>query len=182
MLHQFTWQQFLIAALVFVLVWYLVIFLLYYRGKITSLFAGRKAQQTDKIRREWEEELEDEDPENEDDDLIGRKQLPEGVSEVEIQMLGFAPKAKKADAEPDADDYRDMELGIVPDVLEELKSIFHILETQDGNKEDFISLFALIKAKYPKIRNTPNQEAINDYIRENLPFSISEKDLDLLWI
>jgi hypothetical protein len=39
----------------------------------------------------------------------------------------------------------------------------------------------LVSAKHPKIRNTPNQQALNDYIRENLPFDISDEELDNLW-
>lgn len=202
MLHQFTWQQFLLAALIFTACWYAVIFLLYYRDKITGLFNGGKAKQPEKIKREWEEELEDDDPQDEEQSLVGRQQLPEGVSEVEMHMLGFAPKVKseilakqgetaevqangepqESEAEPDADEYRDTEIGLVPDVLEELKNIFHMLETQDGTKEDFISLFSFVSSKYPKIKGTPNQQALNDHIRENLPFDISDEELDQLWV
>jgi len=179
MLHFFTWQQFLIAALIFTIGWYVVIFFLFFKGKISNALPGRsKSKQPERLKREWEEDLED-DPD--DESLIGKQSLPDGVSEVEMHMLGFAPKVQK-DAEHDKDEYRDMELGIVPDVLEELKTIFHILEKENGKAEDFISLFSLVKAKYPKIRNTPNEEAINEYIRENLPFEISDEDLDSLWV
>lgn len=176
MLHQFTWQQFLIATLIFTLAWYIVIILLFYRGKITDLLSGRsELAQPERLKRDWEEEMEDDYPE--DDELIGKQALPDGVSEVEMHMIGFVPKVAN-----DSDEYRDMELGIVPDVLEELKTIFHILEKENGKVDDFISLFSLIKAKYPQIKNTPNEAAINDYIRENLPFEISAAELDSLWV
>lgn len=175
MLHQFTWQQFLIATLIFTLAWYIVVILLFYHRKITDLLSGKSGlAQTERLKRDWEEELEGDYLE--DDDLIGKQALPDGISEVEMHMLGFAPKVHVED------EYRDMQLGIIPDVLEELKTIFHILEKEDGKASDFISLFGLVKAKYPQIRNTPNEEAINEYIRENLPFEISAEELDSLWV
>jgi hypothetical protein len=174
MLHQFTWQQFLIATLIFTLAWYVVVILLFYRHKIAAILSGKSAlYQPERLQRDWEEELEDYP---EDEELIGKQALPDGVSEVEMHMLGFAPKVH------DENEYRDTQLGIVPDVLEELKTIFHILENENGKVEDFISLFSLVKAKYPRVRNTPNEAAINEYIRENLPFEISGEELDSLWV
>ena len=173
-LHFFTWQQFLVAAVIFTVAWYTVIFFLFFRGKLTAKLHG-KTKQPEKLRREWDEELED-DP-DEEDDLIGKQALPEGISEVDAHLLGFAPKVR----EHDDDDSRETQLGIVPDVLEELKTIFHIFETEGGTADDFISLFGLVKAKYPRIAGTPNESAINEYIRENLPFDISDDQLTNLW-
>ncbi|MHB1178812.1 MAG: hypothetical protein ACYCZO_10835 [Daejeonella sp.] len=175
MLHQFTWQQFLIAALILTLVWYIAIILLYYRTKILDLFSKKsKHKQPEKLKREWEEELEEDD----NDDLIGRQAVPEGVSEVEMHMFGFAPIIKK-ETNPEHD--KDTQLGLVPDVLEELKGIFRILEKENGSKEDFISLFKLVSSKYPKVKGTSNQQALNEHIRENLPFHISDEELANLW-
>ncbi|MEJ7558126.1 MAG: hypothetical protein WKF66_07425 [Pedobacter sp.] len=173
MLHQFTWLQFLIAALIFVLIWYLAIILLFYRDKIAELFSGKsKSQQPEKLRREWEEDFEYDEPEN-DDDLMGRKVFPDGESEVSMHMLGFVPKVNP--------DEKLAQLGVIPDVMEELKSIFHILEKENGTKEDFISLFALVSSKYPNLSNTSNLENLNNFIRENLPFELTEEELKKLW-
>lgn len=173
MLQAFTWQQFLVAALILSLIWYIGVVLLYYRRDISGYFSRENKQEPpERLQREWEEELE-EDPEEEN--LMGSSKEPEGVSSAEMDTLRFAPK----DDDPDAD--RDMQLGVVPDVLEELKSIFHILEKEQGTKEDFISLFALVSSKYPKIKGTPNQRAINEYIREKVLFPISDEELDQLW-
>ncbi|MGH7238097.1 MAG: hypothetical protein ACREGF_06185, partial [Candidatus Saccharimonadales bacterium] len=96
-----------------------------------------------------------------------------------MSMFGFAPVI--ADFNDNGDDDRERQQSIVPDVLEELKSIFHILETKQGTKEDFISLFALISSKYPNIRGRSNQQALNEYIRDNVLFPISDEELDSLW-
>ena len=175
MLHFFTWQQFLIAALIFTIGWYVVAFFLFFKGKVSGLFfGGSKPKQPEKLKREWDKELEDE--QEDEESLVGKQALPDGVSEVEAHMLGFAPVVH-----PDEDAYRDMQLGIVPDVLEELKTIFHILENEGGNAEDFVALFGIVKAKYPGIAGTPNEAAINEYIRENAPFPIPAEELANLW-
>jgi len=174
-LHYFTWQQFLVAAVIFTVAWYAVVFFLFFKGRISGLLPGNsKLKQPEKLKREWEEEPEDEP--GDDESLIGKQALPDGVSEVEMHLLGFAPKVY-----PDEDAYRDILSGIVPDVLEELKTIFHILEKEHGTAEDFTSLFGLVKAKYHGIAGTANEAAINAYIRGNLPFDISDDQLANLW-
>ncbi len=173
MLAQFTWQQFLVAAMILSLVWYLGVVLLYYRRDVFSYFSRRyKKEPPERLHREWEEELEDEP---EDESLMGSVREPEGLSSVQMDALRFSPK------EEDPDASRDRQIGTVPDVLEELKSIFAVLQKEGGTKEDFISLLALVGAKYPGIKDTPSQRALNDYIRQNVLFPISDEELDELW-
>jgi hypothetical protein len=174
MLHQFTWQQFLIATLIFTMVWYAVVILLFYRDKIADVLSGRSGVvQHDRLKRVWEEDLEDDFPG--DEELMGNHALPDGLSEVEMHMVAFVPKTI------DKDDDLKIQLGIIPDFLEELKTIFHVLENENGNAEDFISMFSLVKSQHPNIRNTTNQDAINNLIRENLPFVLSEEEINRLW-
>jgi hypothetical protein len=185
MLHYFTWQQFSIAALILSFSWYASVILLFYRKELHNFLSGKPASTgaAEPLAHVWDEDFEDEPLAEQEENLLGKPVLPEGMSRLAMSQFGFAPAVTAITTEEAAgDDDRDTRLGIVPDVLEELKSIFHILESEDGNKADFISLFGLVSAKYPKIRNTPNQQAINDYIRENLPFDISDEELDNIWI
>ena len=177
MLHQFTWQQFLVAALIFLLIWYLAVFIYCRRKKSGNFSDFIGANHPEKLRREWEADFDD-DSES-DDDLIGRPVLPEGVSEVSMHMLGFAPKV---DAYRESEDERYIQLGVMPDVIEELKGIFNILERENGSKEDFISLFALTKSKYPQLANSENLKSLNQYLTENLPFELTDEDFKRLWV
>jgi hypothetical protein len=172
----FTWQQFLVAALILSSIWYLVVLPLLYRRPLKD-WLERQGEKpvVEPLRREWDEELED-DPADAKDELIGKPKLPEGVSRLTMDMFGFAP-----DVSEEEDDSRAVQQGLVPDVIEELKSIFHVLEKEQGNKDDFISLFSLVKAKYAGIAGTPSQRALNDYIRENALFPISDEELNHLW-
>jgi hypothetical protein len=153
--HQFTWQQFLIAALVLTVAWYVTIGLIYFRKELSGF------KSPEKLKKDWEEELQDED------DLMGEAAGVPGMDTLEMSEISFMPK--------------EQQLGIIPDILEEFKSTLYILETDNCSKADFISLFGLVSAKYPQIKGTANEEAINDYIRENLPFEITEEELEDLW-
>jgi len=177
MLKHFTWQQFLVAALVLSSIWYTVVILLFYRQRIQDYLNGKKdSGLPEPLGHAWDEEFEDESLGGEDD-LMGKSALPEGMSKLSMAQFGFAPSME----EESLDTGRERQQSVVPDVLEELKSIFHILETQQGTKQDFISLFGLVSAKYPNIKGTSNQHALNDYIRENVLFPISDEELDNLW-
>ena len=154
--------------------WYLVALPLLYRKQFKDWLDRKSRKPTiEPLRREWDEEMEDE-PEA-GDELIGKSKLPEGVSKLGMNMFGFAP-----DISEEVDSL-ELQQGLVPDVIEELKSIFHILEKEQGTKEHFISLFALVKAKYSAIRDTPSERALNEFIRENALFPISDEELTNLW-
>lgn len=184
MLQHFSWQQFLVAAVILTLAWYAGVILLFYRKEITDLLNGKQRPVTDPepLPHVWDDEYE-EVPSSEEESLMGKSALPEGMTRLSMAQFGFAPIVKEPLNEAmETGEEKDTQLGLVPDVLEELKSIFHILHTENGNKEDFISIFKMVNSKYPKIRNTPNQQALNDYIRGNLPFEITEEELEKLWI
>jgi hypothetical protein len=178
MLKHFTWQQFLVAALVLSIIWYTVVILLFYRQRVHDYLNGnsKDSKTPEPLGHAWDEEFEEE-PLSDDDDLMGRSALPEGMSNLSMAQFGFAPRV----SDEDLDENRERQQSVVPDVLEELKSIFHVLETQQGTKQDFISLFELVSAKYANIKGTANQPALNDYIRENVPFPMSDEELDNLW-
>ncbi|MDB4926582.1 hypothetical protein [Mucilaginibacter sp.] len=194
-LQHFTWQQFLIAATILTAIWYVAIILIFYKLQIQDLLNGRRQADLppEPLSHAWDEEFEGE-PLGNDDDLMGKPALPEGMTRLSMAQFGFAPRLSEPAVEQEVkenweedfesentNDNRKRQQSVVPDVLEELKSIFHILETQQGTKHDFISLFALVSAKYPKIKGTANQQALNEYIRENVLFPISDKELSNLW-
>jgi hypothetical protein len=196
--QHFTWQQFLIAATILTAVWYVAIILIFYRAQIQDLLNGKRQPDyaPDPLNHAWDEEFE-EVPAEEADDLMGKPALPEGMSKVSMSMFGFAPAVSENEAqkaggknwkteddlkhEITSDERRERQQSVIPDVIEELKSIFHIVETEQGTKEDFISLFGLISSKYAGIKGTSNQQALNDYIKENLSFIMTNEELDSLW-
>lgn len=172
----FTWQQFLIAALILSSVWYLIVLLLLYRKQLKG-WLDKNARKSDiePLRRDWDEELKEEPEIDEEDVLIGKPKMPEGMSRMSMDMFGFAPEIDEIEGS------RKRQQSMVPDAIEELRNIFHILEKEQGTKDDFISLFALVKSKYAAIRDTPSGHALNDYIRENALFAISDEELTNLW-
>lgn len=200
LLQHFTWQQFLVAATILTAVWYVAVILIFYRKKLQDLLNGKRQPNApvERLRHSWEDEFEDE-PEPEADDLIGESVLPEGMSKVSMSMFGFAPHVEPENgAENFAaeigqhftevpkdlckdEDSREKQQKLVPDAIEELKTIFRILERDKGGKEHFISLFGLVKNKYAELRDTPSARALNEFIRENVLFPISDEELTNLW-
>ena len=168
MLQHFTWPQFLVSALILTLLWYITIVLLYYRKDLKRLLAGKEFnQQNEPLPHAWQDEV-DEIP---TDDLMGKPAKPEGLETVSMNGFGFGR----------GNDSKSAQLGLVPDVMEELKTIFNILQKEDGNKSDFFSLLALTKAKHPKIGSDPNIQHINAFVRENAPFMLTNEELENMW-
>jgi len=186
MLQHFTWQQFLVAALILTLIWYAGVIQLFYQAAITAFLSGKRssAAPPEPLQHVWDDDYETHVEAEEN--LMGKSALPDGVTKLSMAQFNFAPtmeaRENEQEEEDKADENNEEQLGLVPDVLEELKSIFHILHTGNGNKEDFISLFKMVSSKYTKIRDTQDQQALNEYIRENLPFEIADEELDNLWI
>lgn len=163
-----TWHQFLVAALVLTLIWYAGVILIFYRKELMAFLSRQKSPKAKRepLPHRWDEDTLTEEAEN---DLLGKPALPEGMSISTMDEISFAENQKES------------QLGEIPDVLEELKSVFSILAKEDGNKSDFFSLMKLVKAKYPRIGFHPNIDSINAYIREHAPFLLTEEELDNLW-
>jgi len=167
LLHHFTWQQFGIAAIILTLIWYAIVLLLYFRSDLKALFS-RPAQEP--LPHRWENGEED----WEDSLLAGDALEDEGVSVLASDGFSFAGGRKSQQGEDEL-------LGLVPDALEEIKSIIYTVETQEGDKSDFISLFKMVSAKYERLKTGPHLAAINDWIRDNVPFRFSNEELTALW-
>ncbi|RNL55572.1 hypothetical protein [Pedobacter jejuensis] len=171
MLHQITWQQYTVVVVAFLLVWYAVVWLKYFKKPADGFLQPPEPLE--------HRDFEDDEP----DDLLGRSAEEYGVSTVDSDELHFGPDAEE-DLEPEtsfADETVELQ-GLVPDVLEEIKTIIQTVESGDGTKEDFISLFKLVSTKYPQMAESRHLDAINDWIIENVPFELTEEELHQLWI
>jgi len=179
MLHQLTWQQFLIAALILTLIWYGALALLFYRRQIREVWRGKEkvARPFAPVSKASMTEPEDE-PGLEAEELMGKPAMPEGMSRVSMNLFGFAPLME----EEGLADGKQRQRGLIPDVMQELKNIFHVLELERGTKADFIALFGLVSGKYPQIRGTPDEALLNEYIRDHVLFPISDGELEELWV
>ena len=72
MLKHFTWQQFLVAALVLSIIWYTVIILLFYRHRVQDYLSGKSKDSNppEPLGHAWDENFEDE-PLDDENDLMG---------------------------------------------------------------------------------------------------------------
>lgn len=171
MLQQFTWQQFLVATLVLTIVWYIGVILIYYPKQLKSLLNGKSTpDEVDRpLDHKWDKSV-DVLSDNDEPELMGKSKLPEGMSKVSIDEVSFV-----------SDDEKEERLGVVSDVLEEIKIIFGILAKEDGNKHDFLNLISAIRENYPGIASNPNLHRINEFIIDHASFHITSKELDDIW-
>lgn len=90
MLQQFTWQQFLVATLVLTLVWYVGVILLFYRKELNAFLSGKRQerQPPEPLPHHWEKDF-DQAEEEIEEALLGKPQLPEGMTTVSMGGFGF---------------------------------------------------------------------------------------------
>ena len=105
--------------------------------------------------------------------LIGGQAEEHGVSVVEADDFSFVPRSVSgSEVDP---------LGELADVQQEIKSICRILEKEDGSKEDFFSLFAMVRDKYPKVFSSKLLGQLGEFIQDHAPLALSEEELESLW-
>ncbi len=170
MLHQITWQQYLLFAAILTLLYYAIIWLVYFWGQFPNFFSGKEKAGAADDSPNWRNEAEYED-------LLGGSAEDEGVSTIESEQVHFSPKTVPAAASLKPDDDEELH-GTIPDVLEDIKVIIR----QSDTKSEFIKSFPSIPVKYPQIADSRHLEAINDFIAEQVPFEISEEELYQLWL
>jgi hypothetical protein len=177
MLHQVSWEQFWVAGFIFCLAWYAGLAVLYYRQGLRKVWKGKDRfsdrEKPEPLKHAWEDEYPAGDVE-EADDLMGKTVEPAGLTRVSMTDLCFAPRVARSE------DQEDM-LGLIPDVLEEIRVVIKTVEDNQGDKGDFIGLFKLVSGKYPKVKQSGNLPYVLDWIAEHVPFELSEEELEGLW-
>lgn len=189
-LQEFTWQQFLVAAMVLSALWVLGVWLVYWRPLSAG---GRKAG--DALPHGWEDEVDElngisafDAPGALDDGLMGKPALEHGVSVLDADEFSFAPLEERGEREEPYDRGERKKLGVeallgeLADAQEEIKGICRIMERENGSKEDFFAMFGLIKDKYPRLADSEMLAELNDFISEQVPFYLSDQELDSLWV
>ena len=186
MLQQFSWGAFLIAAIVLNLVWYFFVGLVFYRAEVMA-FLGRgdgdaggvgaggvgragKLQALGEVKDGYDGAIEREV----DAALMGSSRLPEGVEVKGSAEVRFAASASGEDSRYD-------QVGLVADVVEELKELFAALEQKHGDKRDFFVMLARVKEDYGPLGGHPSVGALTGFVVERAPFHLSPDEVDNLW-
>ncbi|HVW98707.1 MAG TPA: hypothetical protein VHA56_22255 [Mucilaginibacter sp.] len=151
----FSWQDFLLAATVFSLLWYAGVWLLFYRNK--------KRMPVTPLPHPWQDEVDELG-----DGLMGRSAPEPGTSVLEAEEFGFGPVSGE------------QQLGVLPDLQEDIKAACRELESKLGKKEDFLEAFRGIRSRYAVPEGV--QDSLNEFIREHVPFFLSDEELDGLWL
>lgn len=174
MLQGFSTLQFMVVLLALVLVWYGGVLLFFYlKRKQRQLDVGNAAKQAGRVASRGQQNT---GPAGAgiplSDDLMGKAKLPEGMSSVGMEEIGFVDLEGR-----DVEDQQ----GLVPDLLEEIKNVFLLLAKEDGSKRDFLELMKAVKESYPGMASHPRIRQINEFIAEHAAFHLSVEEMENLW-
>ncbi|TKC04333.1 hypothetical protein [Pedobacter frigoris] len=161
--------------------WYCFVILVFYRKEVLGLLGSGVSEP---LPHRWEKGVESLEANagfgegldvglDGSDSLMGRPAMPEGMAIVGMGQLSFAGTS--------GSDGRYDQVGMVADVVQELKLIFARLESEAGSKLDFFRLLEKVKEDYGKIGAHPSVGAINEFIAAHVPFHLSADELENLW-
>ena len=181
MLQQFSWGQFLLASFVLSFLWYCFVILVFYRKEALELLGHggsgslphRWEKGVDNLQGTGDDGVSSANDDLVKDSLMGASAMPEGMKVVGMGQLSFAVGAGPED--------RYDQVGMVADVIQELKGIFARLESQGGSKDDFFGMLEKVKEDYGRIGAHPSIGAINEFIVSHVPFHLSAEELENLW-
>jgi hypothetical protein len=176
MLQQFSWKTFLIYSAVLTALWYIGLLFTVYRREALAIILGSGLPPSAIAKPEAD--VAQSGTTGMETEIMGSSRMPEGLEVVSMGALSFSAPEDQA---LDAAGAKSEQLGLIPDVLQELREIFGILAKEDGTKQDFFSLAAMISEKYGRIGSNPNIGKINEFIRDHAPFSVNMAELENLW-
>jgi hypothetical protein len=175
MLHHFSWQQFLIAASVLTLAWYgFVLMVIYSKG----VFARKVGTPVARAAAVYRGDAAAGQPAAGEAaaaaELMGKPAEREGCSRVGSDEFGFAGPASALEAETGFSE--DDLLGLIPDVMEELKTVMHRMEETGGTRAEMLDGLRGVIAGHPSVHR--HREAISEWIAD---LSVYELELEELW-
>lgn len=162
MLRSFSAEGMLLSAVVLVLLIGLLVWLVCRKG------CGQVSRAAPPLGHRWRDKVDELDA----DGVLGKPVLEDGVSVVEAADFSFADEREVSKSE---------KLGLVADVRQEIVVAIEVLAKNDGNKEDFFSMMAMVRAKYPKISGHAATAELSRFIRDHVPFHFSADELENLW-
>ncbi|WP_460677825.1 hypothetical protein [Mucilaginibacter koreensis] len=167
MLHQITWQQYLLLMTVALLIYYLIIWFRYYRKDPSRAAARSPAPQPTPASEQ--------EPGN-NDGLLGRPADDYGASTVDSEELIFGPGEEELEAFPDDEDPDDEEeadrqaaevtppvqvsrtdndellQGDMADLLEDIKLVFYFIKKhKPADRAGLVSRMAKKVELYPRV-------------------------------
>ena len=181
MLQQFSWGQFLIATALLCFLWYVFVLLVFYRAEVMAFLGGGEGGgsitngSSLRIARPSSKAFKTEDQHIElevDAALMGTSRLPDGLEVKSSSEVGFSASGS---------DGKYGQVGLIADVVQELKLVFLELEKKAGDKMDFFRLLERVKEEYGPLGAHPSVGALTGFIIDRAPFHLTEDEVDNLW-
>ncbi len=174
MLQAFTWQQFLIAAVVFSLVWLVIVLMVFYRKELGAFLSGGSKPRVEPLTHAWQGDFDNIAEEG----VMGKPALSDGVSILDQDDFSFKQGVVKPGNDVPATD----EL-LQSDVFDLMERIKPVLEDAELDKDALIDLVNGQVRDYPKLMQSPLLESVYERVCHQvnesavLEFELSAEEL-----
>ncbi|MCD9015223.1 hypothetical protein [Parachryseolinea silvisoli] len=194
MLNSITWQTFALILLALMAGYYLISVIVFYRGDLVALVKGRLSLPSGKSKLSQTNSLAVVSSTPSLPALMGdiqievaREEVPESIDSEDLLFETdenelpetFLPLLQKASPSDN------LLIGSVADLLQELKTLFKMLQEYNSSKEEGCSLVQSLLTKYPHLAESSFKDSITEYIcdvsRKDLSFELQYQDVTALW-
>lgn len=181
----FAWRDFLLAMGMMVLLWYLGVGLVCYRPEIKKMLGlgigslpadrgggdGKAGFAKSGLGAGDSGDVPGPFAGVDDSGLMGKRKLPEGMELLSASEVGFGDEGGD----------KVHKLGMVSDVVQEIREVLALLQEKGGGKKEFLFLLAEVADRYPGIAGFPSLASINAFVLEHAPFELTVAELMEVW-
>lgn len=194
MLSSISWEKFLTVVAILVAGYYLVTIIIFYRRELAHLIkngVSLGASRNDDGEGTGSNTAKAQPATSSMMGAAGRKgdrSMPHTSTETS-DNLAYAPSDELPDtiseAGTDDDGVEEIPVGIISDLLEELKAICGAITDSVATKEEASALFEALLSRYRELKDTPYRRSISDHIysitREPFLVNFSREEIEGFW-
>lgn len=195
MLHTITWQTFVLILLAMLAVYYILSVAVFFRK---DALAWIKSRSNGAAPSRTPTEVSDTNIVSEPatTSMMGAiQELPMAEDEVEYETVAadeiefiadeneipetFFPLIQKASPTDN------LLIGSVADLLQEIKTLFKMLQEYNSSREEGCNLLQSLLTKYPHLAESTFKDSITEYVcdlsRNGIPFELQYQEVNTLW-
>ena len=180
MFEIFSWNDYLFGLLIAAVGYYIFVAIIFYRKEVLnpSLFVKKDNNVERSIKST-----------NNQPDLLGKTRSDSFPASKHIslddpnQLVIAEAEPKSIYPETSADEV--LLIGSVADLLQEAKTLIHVIAENESEKEQALSMIQSLISRYNHLSETKFKSAINlfilDLIKADLSIDMNPADIDQLW-
>ncbi len=194
MLSSISWQEFIITICCVAAAYYVVAIIVFYRKEIAQLLKQGSLSVTSRNTHTDNNASAKKATPSKPSSLMGTagekidRSLPHTSSESS-EELSYAPIDELPDPITEAgsedENSSQVPVGMISDLLEEIKAICGAITDSVATKDEATALFEALLSRYQVLKDTPYRTSINDHIesmtREPFIANFSREEIEAFW-